>query len=120
MWRVIRPQSVAAPGNIIFREGKLVVIIDPSRSTIRSLKRSPRSPTKSTKYASASSNSKAAGVPYEPLPESLRRIMEDLDRPDLAQRGLTWTAQSGRRTSDVRTQTTDRWRYCSLKSNVEG
>jgi hypothetical protein len=48
-----------------------------------------------------------AGVPYEPLPESLQRIMEDLDLPDLAQRGLTWTAQSGRRTSDVGPQTSE-------------
>jgi CubicO group peptidase (beta-lactamase class C family) len=44
----------------------------------------------------------SAGVPYEPLPESLQRIMEDLDLPDLAQRGLTWTAQSGRQNSDDR------------------
>jgi len=48
---------------------------------------------------------------------------EDFGRselPDLAQRGVTSSAQSGHRTTEVRTQTKDRWRYCSLKSNVEG
>src|SRR5271170_227720 len=48
---------------------------------------------------------------------------EDFGRsvlPDLALRGVTSSAQSGHRTTEVRTQTKDSWRYCSLKSNVEG
>jgi serine O-acetyltransferase len=70
---------VGVPGHIIFREGKRVVIIDPKQINDPLSEALASVAAEVHKLRERVQQLEGAGVPYEPLPESLQRIMEDLD-----------------------------------------
>ena len=70
---------VGVPGHIIFREGKRVVIIDPKQINDPLSEALASVANEVHKLRERVQQLEGAGVPYEPLPESLQRIMEDLD-----------------------------------------
>ena len=70
---------VGVPGHIIFREGKRVVIIDPKQINDPLSEALASVANEVHKLRDRVQQLEGAGVPYEPLPESLQRIMEDLD-----------------------------------------
>jgi len=102
---------VGVPG-IIFREGKREVIYRSQadqRSALRGLASVANEVHKLSERRAAIRRRRS---PYELLPESLQRRFSP-----------TWSNMvRAERTSDLRRQNSDehRWRYCSLKSNVEG
>jgi len=70
---------VGVPGHIIFREGKRVVITDPKQINDPLSEALASVAAEVRKLRERVQQLEGAGVPYEPLPESLQRIMEDLD-----------------------------------------
>lgn len=70
---------VGVPGHIIFREGKRVVITDPKLINDPLSEALASVASEVHKLRERVQQLEGAGVPYEPLPESLQRIMEDLD-----------------------------------------
>lgn len=70
---------VGVPGHIIFREGKRVVITDPKQINDPLSEALASVANEVHKLRERVQQLEGAGVPYEPLPESLQRIMEDLD-----------------------------------------
>lgn len=70
---------VGVPGHIIFREGKRVVIIDPKQINDPLSEALASVAAEVRKLRDRVQQLEGAGVPHEPLPESLQRIMEDLD-----------------------------------------
>lgn len=70
---------VGVPGHIIFREGKRVVIIDPKQINDPLSEALASVANEVHKLRERVQQLEGAGVPCEPLPESLQRIMEDLD-----------------------------------------
>jgi serine O-acetyltransferase len=70
---------VGVPGHIIFREGKRVVIIDPKQINDPLSEALASVASEVHKLRERVQQLEGAGLPYEPLPESLQRIMEDLD-----------------------------------------
>jgi len=70
---------VGVPGHIIFREGKRVVIIDPKQINDPLSEALASVASEVHKLRERVQQLEGAGVPYQPLPESLQRIMEDLD-----------------------------------------
>jgi serine O-acetyltransferase len=70
---------VGVPGHIVFREGKRVVITDPKQINDPLSEALASVATEVHKLRERVQQLEGAGVSYEPLPESLQRIMEDLD-----------------------------------------
>jgi serine O-acetyltransferase len=70
---------VGVPGHIIFREGKRVVIIDPKQINDPLSEALASVAAEVNKLRARVQQLEGAGVTSEPLPESLQRIMEDLD-----------------------------------------
>jgi len=70
---------VGVPGHIIFREGKRVVITDPKQINDPLSEALASVAAEVNKLRARVQQLEGAGVPCEPLPESLQRIMEDLD-----------------------------------------
>jgi len=70
---------VGVPGHIIFREGKRVVITDPKQINDPLSEALAHVATEVNKLRERVQQLEGTGVPHEPLPESLQRIMEDLD-----------------------------------------
>ena len=70
---------VGVPGHIIFREGKRVVITDPKQINDPLSEALASVANEVHKLRERVQQLEGTGVPYEPLPESLQRIMEDLD-----------------------------------------
>jgi hypothetical protein len=66
-------------GQIVFREGKRVVIIDPKQINDPLSEALPSVAAEVRKLRDRVQQLEGGGVPYERLPESLQRIMEDLD-----------------------------------------
>ena len=70
---------VGVPGHIIFREGKRVVITDPKQINDPLSEALASVANEVQRLRERVQQLEGAGVPCEPLPESLQRIMEDLD-----------------------------------------
>jgi len=70
---------VGVPGHIIFREGKRVVITDPKQINDPLSEALASVAAEVNRLRERVQELEGSGVPYEPLPESLQRIMEDLD-----------------------------------------
>jgi serine O-acetyltransferase len=72
---------VGVSGHIIFifREGKRVVIIDPKQISDPLSEALASVANEVHELRERAQQLEGAGVPYEPLPESLQRIMEDPD-----------------------------------------
>src|SRR5215470_5648541 len=70
---------VGVPGHIIFREGKRVVITDPKQINDPLSEALASVAAEVNKLRGRVQQLEGAGVASEPLPESLQRIMEDLD-----------------------------------------
>jgi len=70
---------VGVPGHIIFREGKRVVITDPKQINDPLSEALASVANEVHRLRERVQQLEGAGVPCEPLPESLQRIMEDLD-----------------------------------------
>jgi len=70
---------VGVPGHIIFREGRRVVITDPKQINDPLSEALASVAAEVNKLRARVQQLEGAGVPSEPLPESLQRIMEDLD-----------------------------------------
>jgi hypothetical protein len=67
------------PGTYCFREGKRVVIIDPKQINDPLSEALASVAAEVHKLRDRVQQLEGAEVPYEPLPELLQRIMEDLD-----------------------------------------
>jgi serine O-acetyltransferase len=70
---------VGVPGHIVFREGQRVVITDPKQINDPLSEALASVAAEVNKLRTRVQQLEGAGVPLEPLPESLQRIMEDLD-----------------------------------------
>src|ERR1700686_4496058 len=79
--RSVPPDStvVGVPGHIIFREGKRVVITDPKQINDPLSEALAAVATEVGKLAERVRQLEGSGRKGEPLPESLQRIMEDVD-----------------------------------------
>lgn len=75
-------------------------------SSAAAQQRQTRLPTKFTN--SRAQQLEGAGVPYEPLPESLQRIMEESWKISTTRFSPTWSSMvRSERTSDLRRQNSD-------------
>ena len=70
---------VGVPGHIIFREGKRVVITDPKQINDPLSEALASVATEVNKLRERVQRLEGAEHTHEPVPESLQRLMEDLD-----------------------------------------